>query len=395
MKRSVGAAARVLDQVAWSAGLFLFNAAALNSVDLSTYSAIAVATATAFIAVAVARSYSTSAGIVIATRSGIPSTMSVDRRRTALTSAVIGLAAALALLVWMIIEGVPQAAVLSLLVFSIVFADAPRQCLIVAGSYVAVSLSSALYALAGAAVLVSSFVGSPPVIGFWSSTLLLLCVGTWALVLGTVHRSWKYPRSRVATRTAFSLGLEAAYFGIAGQIGLIALFAIELTDDTAALRVAYALVFSPAFSLVQGLLPLITRELSAKSVSGQTDQARRLVFGWILFVLVAAIASALVARLWLPLISGSPPIEDLLPFLLPVGLSLVAGQTLEVAVLFLRLVSDGRGVHLQRTVVASLDIALQVLGVFLFGVPGLIGVITGMSVVRLAIAAVYLRRPRC
>jgi hypothetical protein len=385
-----GASSRLADQIAWSLAFFLLNAAALAGLSTPMFSAVAVGTAIGFIAVAVARSMSTTAGIIEGAERGVKSIDTVDRRRALGYSTGIAAIAVCVTVPFLSLSPEADSWLIGMVVFLMVLADTPRQVLVVAGRYARALAISATYlglSLAGSAAILLGL----PVLVVWVSVLALVLGVGWAIALsqGTRTGACRTADSRL-WRHAWRLGAEAIYYGLAGQVGLLVLFGLRDDAAAAALRVSYALVFAPAFSVIQGLTPLFVRRLSDALVEGMND-GRRTLGQWTIFVVVGVLACGAASALWLPLVAGVETADSVMPFLLPVGLSVVSGQLLEAAVLRRRLLGETRGLHTQRLLLAGADISVQVSGVFLGGAFGLVAAIGIMSLVRIASSLWYVR----
>ncbi|WP_378147683.1 hypothetical protein ACFJGV_06290 [Cnuibacter sp. UC19_7] len=388
--RRLSSATRIADQVGWSAAFFLFNSAALASLNTAGFAALAVATAVAFIAIAMNRSFALTSGVVAGASVGVTSTESVSIRRVYASTAVFSLATGAVMYVWLSLSGsaIGQAVELAALAAVMVASDSPRQILIVSGRYIQSLGLSIGYAVGGLLGFALSQLWENVSGVLWIAVLLVIAaLGAMLVAVGQRNRARSHRAAHVGNLGA-ALALEAAYYGLAGQLGLILLFALSSDAATASLRISYALVFAPAFSLLQGLMPILVRKLSESRVGENVRQLRRLLVQWALLTTSGAGVSALLSLIWLPYFAAVN-VSDLLPFLIPVGVSLVSSQILEAVVLGKRIDSGTKGLHLQRSILAGADMASQAAGVIFLGVPGLVAAISLISVVKLGLAMFY------
>ncbi|QKJ20246.1 hypothetical protein [Microbacterium hominis] len=386
-----GPSLRLADQVLWSLAFFVANTAALSELTVAAFAGLSVSTAVAFIVIAVVRAYSINAGVIVAVGVGVESTDSVSLRRGFGASVVGAIVTACTVGVWLTFSGDANAWVLGALALLVVAADLPRQLLIIAGDYRRSLAVSMVYLGLVSGLLAGGHhhLGLPILFGWCASLVVVMTLGTSLAVKSLASRQFQYPKTNEARRLAWALSLEAIYFGMAGQAGLLLLFAFEPDEATAGFRISYALVYAPAFSILQGLMPLLVRWMSRQAVRGNFGAVRRAVTQWALATTAVIASCGLVSFVWLPWFTSDVPLSAVLPFLVPVGFSIAAAQVLEVVVVARRLAGGTQGLHRQRTLLALLDIALQSVGVLTLGVDGLVYALIATSVIRAVLVAWY------
>ncbi|MDQ1106749.1 hypothetical protein [Nocardioides zeae] len=388
MRKYSVASLRIADQAAWSLAFFAFNAQCLSALRADQFAGLATATALGFIGVAISRSATLQADIISGTKQHVLSTEAVMVRSGLKVNALLGLAVGGC--AWLATSRLGDIGfVFAFLAAGLVLADSPRQILVIEGRYVwSLFLAVGHAILAGFGVLF--FQDDPSV--WWLIVLCLLCWGGWMIVALTRVPHLR-ERAPATVGLRLSLGLEACYFGLAGQVGLFALYFADVSDATVALRVSYALVFSPVFSLLQGLVPLIVRELNERMVQRRVGDVRRLLRRvsasvFFLSLLAGGLGCIVVPRFW------AVDSNLFLAFLPVVGLSLVAAQVLELYVTSIRMLEVSKGLHAERTALAAGDIVLQLASVLIMGPLGLVSAIGVGALVRLLLVMRYGRRMR-
>ncbi|MBE7191070.1 MAG: hypothetical protein INR66_01145 [Gordonia polyisoprenivorans] len=385
---------RLLDQGLWSAGFFLVNATAAFTMTAADFAALSIATAIAFIAVAVMRSWGVYSFVVVSGRRHRPAAAFVDGHaawRGAFVCATVG---AVVTGAWLSERASTGLALLfALLGALIVVSDLPRQLLIAVGAHTRTLPLSSVYLVGGVVTTVAFLlpVGATFTVVAW--LLMLVLVTIVGLVLGPRGRARE--RDPVEhKRVAWRLSAEALYLSIAGQAGLLLLFALHDPTSTAGLRFAYSLVFAPAFVLLQGLQPLMVRQAASAAALG-ARRSVRLATEWCLgqATLLAAVGGVIGVALWLFADAAGP--RAALPFIVPLGVSIVSAQVFETALMAARFYLDPEVVHRTRLVVVLLDVGSQALGIVIGGPVGLAVALVVFGLARLLLSSaglVLLRR---
>lgn len=379
-KRLIGA--RLLDQVAWSGAFFSFNFAATIVLVASDFALLAVITSVVFMAIAVARAWAIGSRIVVATKFRLAVADALDGRHMAWTSAFIGLFVAGG--VWLIAgrsatgDLILQMVLLSL---ALVVADMPRQGLIFSGRHKSSLIVSATYAGFGVVALVLASVMHSSPMWPWIMTSLV-CAGLgWTLRARAAGGMRQLP-VKEARSHAWRITAESLYTSIASQLGLLMLFWLTDHDATAGYRLSYALVFAPAFMLLQGISPLLTVQFAGEIARKGTASLKTWFVGPVVSVAAATLCG--VAG-WFA--SEYLPVPDLfrsvVPFLIPVGLSLAGSQVLEFFLTGIRYSASEHVMHRLRIVVVTVDVAAQAAGIWFGGVDGLIMVLIVLAAFKL------------
>lgn len=375
---------RLTDQVSWSAGFFSFNLAATLVLATAEYALLALATSIVFMGVAVARSWSLGARIVVATKVSLKVTQAISLKSMAGSSLLVGAIVAAAV-------GLSGAGHLPLMVlqivilaFGLVLADMPRQGLIYLSRYNQALFVSLAYAgLSFVALACSFFLALTPI---W----LWMVSGYLCALLGWFFQ-WRLPPAtaalpkRMALSHAWRLTAESVYTSVASQLGLLLLYWFTDPNATAGYRLSYALIYAPAFMLLQGIAPLLAVQLANEISSLGRAKLRTWFLGPGL-----AIISALLCGL-LGYAAGRSPfvpetISRVVPFLVPVGLALVGSQVLDFLLSGVRYFVTEHVMHRVRLFTVTIDVVVQALAISLGGVDGLLLSLVILAVIKLAAA---------
>lgn len=381
---------RTADQGLWSAAVFVFTLTAGLTLDVTEFAALSAASAIGFVAVGAARARAISAPVVSGARGGRNADESVDVRSARRSAAVCAALAGAASVAW---AATDLSAVVTVLVTAVavglVTADLPRQVLVIAGRFGRATVLSGVYATGAAVAVLAVGTGSAEaVLPVWVVTLVVVTVLGHGLSGPAVAVSHAADHGAVAWR----LTAEAVYLGVGSQVATLLLFAIDDDAATAGIRFAYALVFAPAFVLVQSVQPLILRQLASLAAAG-TGAVARAGAKWAAAVSAAMIVCGMVGAAVLSTLDLDGP-SAALPFIVPVGVSLVAAQMFEIALLASRFVVSPVVTHRARLVSVVADIGGQALGVALAGASGLIVALVVTGILRAAVAvAVFVRLP--
>jgi hypothetical protein len=134
-----------------------------------------------------------------------------------------------------------------------------------------------LYLLGGLfAIFFGKYLGSMAVMMMWVASTSICTLTGWLLRGNSATRGLEFPYRHVSRR----MGAEALYSALGGQLGI---FLIYLTSDpsaTTGIRLAYSLVFAPAFMIIQGLTPLYLLRMSDLYRQASNEGIRLTVY-WI------------------------------------------------------------------------------------------------------------------
>jgi hypothetical protein len=152
-------------------------------------------------------------------------------------------------------ETAHDAVTLFVLAGALVLADTPRQILVYGKRYGVAFGLSGVYAFAALLGLLFSLA--------WAKGGLLMaawCGGSLAsfgmglLLQRRVPRG--FSRSLRVRAYRWTLSAEALYLGLVNQLAILILYWTAAPETTAGYRLAYSLVFAPAFMVIQGLAPM-------------------------------------------------------------------------------------------------------------------------------------------
>lgn len=374
---------RTADQGLWSAAVFVFTLTAGLTLDVGEFAALSAASALAFVAVGVARAWAISAPVVSGARDGRRADEAVDVRSARRAAAVCAAAAGTASFVW-VAHGAPVllAVVLAALVVAMVSADLPRQVLVITGRFGRATVLAGLYAAgAGVSALVVAAGVRGAVLQLWVVTAVVV-VAAGHVLCGPAET---VTRAAGHGAVAWRLAAEAVYLGVGSQIATLLLFAIDDDTATAGIRFAYSLVFAPAFVLVQSVQPLILRQFAELSGAGSravTAAGAR----WAVAVSIAMTGCGAIGATVIRVLDLDGP-STALAFVVPVGVSLVAAQVFEIALMAARFVVSPVVTHRARLASVIVDIVAQVIGVAVAGASGLVVALVLTGAVRAAVSA--------
>jgi hypothetical protein len=383
---------RLADQASWSAGFFAFNIASSLILSTSEFAALAIVTSVAFILIAVVRAGAINARVVAGARVDIPPELTLSTRAAAKWAGAASFVASFVLLV-ILVGDVDNTLLGPLLLLGVVLilSDAPHQLLIFRSCYLWAASIALTYAALGLAVfIVQHLISATILILLWSGTGLILLIGGVLFVRSAMGSS----RSTLDV-TAFSwrLAAEALYVGVSGQLAILMLYLLSSSDASAGFRYSYALVFAPAFMVIQGLSPLFIKSLAKLRLGRQLAFRSGL---WSIFVTAALGSSALGAMVISNLFPNYEALVVARDFILPVGLAVLSAQVLEGVTSASRFMLSPKVLHRLRVWVVGLDITFQVIGVVFFDVRGLVVAICIVAAIKALIcvimALILLRR---
>lgn len=379
-------AVRLFDQGCWSAGFFAFNVVASLVFSTSEFAALAVVTSVVFIVIAVARAGAINARVVAGARFGVAPESSLSRgvaAKWSLAGSLISVLVLFAILLGDVSVGL-LAGLLALCI-SLILSDMPHQLLIFRSSYSWAAMLASCYMMLGLAVfIVQHLVSSTVLVYIWASAGAVLIISG----ITFVNASVRSPADQFSVGSfSWRLAAESLYVGVSGQFAILILYLLSNTEASAGFRYSYALVFAPAFMIIQGLSPLFIKSL-AKFRRGPELARRSLI--WSGFVFVTLAMSAGVALI----VSRVYPEYDALvvaqSFMLPVGVSVLSAQLLEGVTSASRFLLEPKSLHRLRILVVGLDMLSQVVGVVLFDVEGLVVAICFMAVVKFVVCIVLI-----
>lgn len=362
---------RLLDQVAWSAGFFCFNLAATLVLPTDQFALLAVATSIVFMGVAIARAWAVGSRIVVATKLKLPILEAIDARSMLAASVIVGIMV-VASTTLTSNNPAPDLFLFQvvLLVFGLVAADMPRQGLIYSSRYhEALYISVAYVLLSLCAFFFSAILAIDPMLLWMLSAYLCAGLG-WLFHHNIGWGASLLPRG-VTRSHAWRMTAESVYTSVASQLALLLLYAFTDASSTAGYRLSYSLVFAPAFMLLQGIAPLLAVQFSGEITKTGRARLKTWLSGPILTLGSAALCglAGLIAAIS-PLVPSL--IASVVPFLLPVGLSLAGAQVLEFLLLGTRYFVSEHAMHRMRLLVVTVDVIVQALAIALAGVNGLV-----------------------
>lgn len=360
---------RLFDQLVWSGAFFIFNYVAASSLDVGSFAAVTVAMSAGVIAAACVRAYSIDGPVIAGSRSGLSAAQVISPRAIAWTGLVGAAGAAAATLSIVISRGSHGVVGLSLVAVAIVLADSPHYSLTMLKRYKEAASSGATYVLLASLVSGAVFLHflNDVLLGWIAALVAVTCVG-WA----------NFPRQKVPKVTHSSAGIpvrlaaEAMYGAIAGQLGILIVFIISSPSDTAGIRLSYSLVFAPVFMIIQGLSPLLLTKLSELFVATRTKDMTRMATLWcaacsLTLILFGLGGTVLALTLW-----HGTNFENILPFLFPIGLSMLGNVVLDASLLVARFSVAASVPHKVRLIATSFDVSLQLSLTLIFGTGGLV-----------------------
>jgi hypothetical protein len=202
-------------------------------------------------------------------------------------------------------------------------------------------------------------------------TWVIVLVAVWVVGLGA-FRPIPWTNSPFAKLgVPLRLSGEALYSALGGQLGVLIIFLTSPPDDTAGIRLAYALVFAPVFMLIQGFSPLFLSRMAQLHAVGGGAQLRLLRM-WLSvwgagIVASGAVGAALSITVW-----QNTNFEKVMPFLLPVGAAMLGGLLMDSALLPLRFTAAPQVPHRIRLAAVAAEASLQFALALTWGTSGLV-----------------------
>jgi hypothetical protein len=220
----------------------------------------------------------------------------------------------------------------------------------------------------------------------WVGALVGVVVAGNVTVLGLTRK--KIARG-IERGLPIRLAAESLYSALSSQLGILVVYLIASADDTAGIRLAYTIVFSPVFSIIQGLTPLLLRRLSQMHMQGDRREARILGL-WVAAGTAGVVLSGLVGLVLCLTVWQGGTFASTLPYIAPVGASMLGSFILDAALLVIRFKAAPSLPHRLRIWLLSGDLLLQVT----FGAPGLAAGLLGGMVIKVIASAVIVARHR-
>jgi hypothetical protein len=379
--RSSALVFRIGDQLLWSFAFFAFNFAASIVLEAAGYAALAVSSSLSFILIAMVRAWTTNARVIVGAKNGLRPEQSLDRLGSLLISVIAAFAASTLTFAWLSpTESARDTAVLSVLAGVLVLADTPRQVLIYAAQYRRAFGLSVIYAVAAIiGFLMASLGGGEEylLLAWYAGSIVSFSVGVF--LQRNVNRALS-SKLRVGAY-AWRLSAEALYAGLANQLAILILYSTADPEATAGYRLAYGLVFAPAFMVIQGLAPLYNSKL-ARGHLERTNRMASTTLYWSAMVMGLVVLCAAAATFGAAIFPGYQNLASAVPYLLPVGLSLLGSQLLEATIQTIRFTRTPVYTHRLRLFVIGIDLAVQALAVGLGGVGALVTSVAIIGVIK-------------
>ncbi|MCX6469616.1 MAG: hypothetical protein NTW76_09920 [Corynebacteriales bacterium] len=374
-------AVRLIDQGLWSISVFALNITAGLLLDTDLFAGLAVGSAIGFIGVAAARAWGTIAPVVVGAREGIAPEQAIHRGSSWTGALLVAALCAGATLAWLSFRvSAWNALIIAGVAALIVLSDFPRQILVIESRYrLALSTSVCYLVLSIASCLVVVAADEPELlIPLWAVSCLL------TMVIGSVlsRDPLAVGRRPVAIAYAWRLTAEAFYIGVGGQISIILLYFVSDNEATSGIRFANTLVFGPCFVLIQGLQPLVMKQIARIFDSGSAPVVR-VGIRWCGLVAAIMLVVGSLAALILATGLSESRLALALPFLLPIGFGILTAQIFDAALLIVRFYSSPTLVHRFRLVSVVADVGAQIVGVTLDGARGLLIAVVAAGAVRL------------
>jgi hypothetical protein len=384
-------AQRLADQGMWSLAFFFFNLHAAATLTTGDFAALTVATSTGVIVAACVRAFAVDGRVIAGAKRGLSAGDSSSLSSIALASGTGAAVAMLAASGWILLGSRGSVGLIPIVAGLIVLADTPHYGLTMQGRYTRALAPAVVYLLAaGTVALVALSARDASVLMVWSLGLAAAALVAWIASRGAPWRG----ATDLMTGIQVRLTAESFYAALGSQLGILILFLVSVPEDTAGVRLAYSIVFAPVFSLIQGLTPLLLTRMVEPETARPSGKGRVLTL-WLLAGTAGVVLSGLVgAALGLTVWQGTT-FANVVPFLVPVGASMLGAFLLDAGLLQLRLRSHPRLPHRIRLSIVSADLLLQLAATLAFGTAGLTFALSAGFVIKaLAAASIFMTARR-
>ena len=379
---------RLLDQVLWSSGFFLFNLTSALTLPTGTFAALAVSTTIGTIVAAAIRAFSAEGRLIAAARLDIGIGGSIDPKTIWKAAGVGSICAVSISAVWLYLA--PESNVnwmICALAGSIIWADLPHYLLVLLGKYKRALSIGALYSVVAASTLISgTLLDSEAVIISWLCITTLLSASGLVQVQRLGLTSERFEHRGVNWR----LGAESLYSSLGTQIGTLVIFVIAEAAVTGGIRLAQSVVFAPVLMIIQSLQPIFIRrmaELHRKARGGE----RKLAVVWTSTLGACLIGVALLA--WISMDSFAwveQFLQPSLPYLVPVGATMLGSLAFDASLSASRFRLHPKVPHRIRLCIVSTEVLLQLSGIIIAGSLGLVIALIIAGCVKFCIGALML-----
>jgi len=383
---------RLTDQAAWSGGFFLFNMAAAFTFSVSMYAAVTVASSIGLIVAACVRAYALDGPLVAGAKIRVSLDDSFSGKVVLTSSVAGGIVAGVVSALWISLSrGQTPYWALVVLSMAIVVADTPHYFLTMRRAYSRALRTGSLYLAGGLLTVVfARHLDSMVVVLLWIMSTLVCTLSGWLLAAQPTKRDLMFSYRHVSRR----MTAEALYSALGSQLGILLIYLTNDPSVTAGVRLAYSLVFAPVFMLIQGLTPLYLVKMS-NLYRQASSQGIRLSIYWVssawILIFMAGIGGFAAARF--PLFHNAS-FRASIPYLIPVGLSMMGSIGFDSALLGWRFTVSPRLPHRVRLSTVAVELAAQVVGVLVAGPPGLVFALIFTALFKTAIATIIVLRTR-
>lgn len=382
-----------MDQSFWSAAFLLMNVAAMSRLSVVEFANLAVATSVGLIGVAAVRALVISGSILAGASRAVAPHLSVGKRRPLIGAIAGATAAAITTAAILHLQGSDHPVYYAIFAASLILGDIPKQVLVATLRY-GLALIIAIVYLIGSIAIFSLFLPIQSHLGILVAWSVILGV---AGLLGYMLQA-KKPVTEPPLSDFFRYGwrnaAEALYGGIASQLVIFISFWLNDPNATAGIRLSYSLVFAAAFMIVQGLTPILVNSLANARISGINGGLRRITVVWSLGVTLAFSLSGMLALIPIELDWANENFDNALPFLLPVGINIIGGQVLELALLGSRFVAAPEHLHRIRIYIVATEILLILVAGLVGAADGLLFAYIIIGIGKLALASIMIFRLR-
>lgn len=377
---------RIVDQGAFSAGTFVITLFTARVESVAAFAQFSFTLAVSFVAVAAARSFGVTGVVIAGGRQGYVPSQSASWVRAGTAALTVGTFAS-ALVFLVPADSAADRAAFSVLPIALCVLDAAKQTFVYRSLLAWSLFLSVTYGVGSSALSILGYIdGELSLARLWVGFVSVLAAFSLIAMLVVVRGASRFPYWHVSSR----LAIEALLASAASQLGLFLLYFTHGSGDVSGYRLSYSIGYAAAFMLIQGMTPLMVANLA--EAFAQKRSIARHVRRWWIFVAVALVTSGVLSIPLLLTFLGEDSLMSTLPFLVPVGLSILTAQWMES-------VFHGRRDELSPTVLLTwktfmlvVEAGFVALGVLGFGVPGLVAGLVLSSFAKLALSIVWLRK---